>query len=99
VILDASEYVLAVRDALLARVPPPDPETVDQFDAAVAEFSEEAWRWEPAEKERVELLGGLPDPMNDDRQAELVSTILGSPAVFGPVVRMLAAPPGGSDDR
>ena len=95
--MDASEYVLAVRDALLARVPPPDPETVDQFDAAVAEFSEEAWRWAPAERARVGLLGGLPDPHDEQDRAKAIATLLEHADEFGPIVQALAAGLGDSD--
>lgn len=91
------EFVREVRTALLAGVQPPDPETVEELDAAVAAFPEQRWRWQAAPEIAEVLLGELPAPMDEDDQAKLVSTLLDRADVFGPIVRMLAASSGDSD--
>jgi hypothetical protein len=95
--MDPTAFVDLVFEALVAGRVPPDPVSPGECDAAVQLFPGEAWRWAPAERERVELRGGLPDPMDEDDQAKLVSTLLERADVFGPIVRMLAASSGDSD--
>lgn len=95
--MTGSEFVSEVRNALLAGVQPPDPETVEQFDAAAAAFPDQRWRWQAAADIAEALQGKLPAPMDEDDQAKLVSTLLDRADVFGPIVRMLAASSGDSD--
>ena len=95
--MDPAVYVGLVGEDLAAARIPLDPVSPCELHAAIQAFPGEASRWAPAERERVELMGGLPDPMDEDDQAKMVATLLGRADVFGPVVAALAASPGGAD--
>jgi hypothetical protein len=86
-----------VADALAKRRTPLDPVSPGEYAAAVRAFPGEAWRWAPQERERVELLGGLPDPHDEQDRAKAIATLLEHADEFGPIVQALAAGLGDSD--
>jgi len=95
--MDPTAFVTLVGEALMAARVPPDPVSVGEYRAYCAAFPEEKWRIVPPEKLRVELLGDLPDPHDEQDRAKAISTLLEHADEFGPVLQMLAASPGGAD--
>jgi hypothetical protein len=89
------EFVCEVRTALLTGVQPPDPETVIQFDAAVAEFPDQRWRWQAAPDIAEALQGELPaDPLPDRFEGQLARTFLEGARTWGPLFSAVIATSG-----
>ena len=89
------QFVGEVRTALLAGWCPPDPETVEQFDAAVAAFPEQRWRWQAAPEIAEVLLGELPaDPLPDRFEGQLARHFLEGAATWGPLFSAVIATSG-----
>ena len=95
--MDPRVFVDFVGEALSMRRTPVDPVSLDEYRAVTKAFPAESWRWTPGERERVEMLGELPDPADEAVRAKAISTLLEHADEFGPVLQMLAASPGGAD--